>query len=231
MKGCSVLCHNCNFFKSLNLWNKNPGSRNLGKASQCDSELAYHCSHTVVAIVAVVKGVPLLPLQKWVGSKREKHCKYTDRHEEFCNVEWLREKEQWSGSNSVVLSFQWLMQRGLSDGERIAQPSPLHDTHPSTIVTGAHQSNGQQRQQDWFELCTHHNKRSWRIYVCAYVRVCVRACVCVHACVCVSWQRHPWFGLLSLCPIIKGHRWEQHCWSWLLMLPFQLREGTSKTAA
>lgn len=44
--------------------------------------------------------------------------------------------------------------------EELAQPSPLHDTHPSTIVTGAHQSRSQQRRMDWFEICTHHNKRS-----------------------------------------------------------------------
>lgn len=50
--------------------------------------------------------------------------------------------------------------------EELAQPSPLHDTHPSTIVTGAHQSHSQQRQMDWFEVCTHHNKRS--LCACAW---------------------------------------------------------------
>lgn len=52
-----------------------------------------------------------------------------------------------------------------------------------------------------------------------------------NVCVRISWQGLLWFGLLSLCPLIKGHRWEQLCGSSLLMFPFQLRECTSKTLA
>ena len=107
------------------------------------------------------------------------------------------EMEKWSGCNSFVQSFQWLLQRGLSDGERRARPSPLYDTHPSTVVTGAHHSDGQQRHVHWFEMCTHHNKRSWRISVCVRVYVCVCLCVCVCVCVCfitetsMVWSTQP----------------------------------------
>lgn len=38
--------------------------------------------------------------------------------------------------------------------------SPQHDTHPSTIVTGAPQKTVPQRQLGRSESCTHHNKRS-----------------------------------------------------------------------
>lgn len=50
---------------------------------------------------------------------------------------------------------------------------PLPDTHPFTPVTGAHQSCSQQRQLEWFELSTHHNKRSWRISPLVCMIVCV----------------------------------------------------------
>lgn len=41
-------------------------------------------------------------------------------------------------------------------------------------------------------------------------------------------ERRPRFALLTLCPIIKGRRWEQHCGSWDLRLPFQTQRGHIK---
>lgn len=47
----------------------------------------------------------------------------------------------------------------LYSGESSSQPSPLHDTHPSTAVTGVHRND---------RPCTCHNKRSWRMCVCVF---------------------------------------------------------------
>lgn len=41
-------------------------------------------------------------------------------------------------------------------------------------------------------------------------------------------ERRPRFGLLTLCPIIKGRRWERHCGSRDLGLPFQTQRGHIK---
>lgn len=51
---------------------------------------------------------------------------------------------------------------------------PFLNTHPSTVVTRVHQSRSQQRQPDWFELSTHHNKRSGE-----YLLTCAGLCACV----------------------------------------------------
>lgn len=83
-------------------------------------------------------------------NKETEKQRYTKYHPKFSVT--LRARGEW-----------WREERRL----------PLPDTHPFTPVTGAHQSCSQQRQLEWFELSTHHNKRSWRISPLVCMIVCV----------------------------------------------------------
>lgn len=86
-------------------------------------------------------------IKKFNSTKKQKDMKY---HPKFSVT--LRARGEW-----------WREEKRL----------PLPDTHPFTPVTGAHQSCSQQRQLEWFELSTHHNKRSWRISPLVCMIVCV----------------------------------------------------------